>query len=629
MLARRGAWSPCSRNRSHWCFTLRVRSFSEPTASYRSAGQVRQIIIPPAPHLFNYTSGRFLFHEKLRLKERYVRFDVNALLQAIAASVNQPMENITSFVKLREGDDSRIFQATFVDKRQVLAKIPYKTVAKHYAIASEAATLTLLRDYKFTQVPEVLGYAADAKNPVQAEYLLMSKLPGKPLSEVWPDWDDEAREKFAKQIVQLESDIMRLKFIASGSLYFRKDLPKDAETFTRTKATHTRDAIVVGPSAQWHWWVGIRPQLDIHRGPWLKFRKAAMAPGIREVAVCKENKSPMRIRQPWLRELYQQQEFEPKHYRELLNRYLKLSSVISVSATHFLARRRLRHPDLSPENILVDPDSPGKLTGIVDWQGAEILPLGLCAGFPPHTQQCKDPGSLQLNNPNAALPDTWDFLNNSLQESVRHSGKQYISPQLYMKLSKDLNRPHFRALKHSGAMVRPHLYRHVTKPWNGNLLDLQYALVHAYRSWRSLQESRLFGLLDRGNSEVAVRLNRELMRSFRENPCPLQFTDEEVERIQVFREAEAKRNLMVNRALKAIGAGHRGWVRDDRAVWQARALTWRINRGLRLNGSEDFHFKRRNPSANIEIEGLKELQELQELEIEEASLQSQHHFASR
>ncbi|RDW93814.1 aminoglycoside phosphotransferase family protein [Aspergillus mulundensis] len=538
----------------------------------------------------------FRFNETKRQEQRHVKFDVDALLQAIAASVKRPVEDITSLVKLHEGDHNRILQATFNDKLQVLAKIPYHTVAKHYEIASEAATLTLLRHYKFTQVPEVLGYSADANNPVKTEYLLMSKVPGRRLSEVWPDLDDEAKEKVAIQIVRLEADIMGLKFPASGSLYFKNDLPEGTETYNRKRATDTRDPIVVGPSAQRDWWTGFRAQLHVHRGPWLKFRKAATAPAIREMVVCKKHAIPLKTRQRWLRELYQFQQFEPKHYVELLKQYMRLSSVISVASTHFLARRTLRHPNLSPENILVDPQTPGEITGLIDWQGAEILPLGLCAGLPPHSQQCKDPNPHQLNNPESTLPETWDFLNNSLQESKRHGGEQYISPQQYMTLSRDMNRSHFRALKNSGAMIRPRLYRHASKPWDGGLLDLQYALVHASSNWRSLQSSRLFGLLDRGNRPVAARLNREIMHSFLKYPCPLQYSEEEFERIQAFREAEAKRNLLADRKKRAMGVGRGGWVRDFQHLRQARTLAWRINRGLKLDGSEDEDFKRRNPA---------------------------------
>jgi hypothetical protein len=98
----------------------------------------------PNDNLFSYSSGRFLYNEKLRLRERHMRFDVAALENAIAKHVGHG--NVQSIVKLSEGGFNRVLLATMEDGFRAIVKIPYWiSVPKSYATASEVATLTFLR----------------------------------------------------------------------------------------------------------------------------------------------------------------------------------------------------------------------------------------------------------------------------------------------------------------------------------------------------------------------------------------------------------------------------------------------------------------------------------------------------
>jgi aminoglycoside phosphotransferase (APT) family kinase protein len=155
---------------------------------------------------FEYTSGRFLcvllvnlplmcrisftdilwfprFTEELRRPERRLQFDVDALAQTVCRSVGRPVESLASITKLAEGGFNRVLQATFDDGYEVIARLPYRTtVPECYAVASEAATLDLLRS-RGVPVPKVLGYSPDRTNPVGIEYALLEKIQGTPLSD--------------------------------------------------------------------------------------------------------------------------------------------------------------------------------------------------------------------------------------------------------------------------------------------------------------------------------------------------------------------------------------------------------------------------------------------------------------
>lgn len=71
---------------------------------------------------------------------------MDALLRAACHSVGRRLNGVASITKLAEGGFNRVLQITFNDGYAVLARLPYKkTVPKHYAVASEADTLALLR----------------------------------------------------------------------------------------------------------------------------------------------------------------------------------------------------------------------------------------------------------------------------------------------------------------------------------------------------------------------------------------------------------------------------------------------------------------------------------------------------
>jgi len=51
------------------------------------------------------------------------------------------------------------------------------------AVASEVATMDFVRAHGIP-TPRILGYAID-ENPVGSEYILMEKLPGRPIGDAW------------------------------------------------------------------------------------------------------------------------------------------------------------------------------------------------------------------------------------------------------------------------------------------------------------------------------------------------------------------------------------------------------------------------------------------------------------
>lgn len=186
---------------------------------------------------------------------------------AIARSLERPTTDIQSLTKLAEGGFNRVLQATSNDGVTVLARLPYPLLSpKHYAVASEAATLDYLR-FLGIPVPKVLGYSTSSKNEVGAEYLLLEKIEGICLGNIWYIMDNKARKRINQQIVDIEQRLLRCHLPASGSLYYLHDLkPRDGHV---PLDCNPRNGVqlVVGPTAQDEWHYKERTNLRGHMGP--------------------------------------------------------------------------------------------------------------------------------------------------------------------------------------------------------------------------------------------------------------------------------------------------------------------------------------------------------------------------
>ncbi|OJD21352.1 hypothetical protein ACJ73_07308 [Blastomyces percursus] len=348
------------------------------------------------------------FNEELRRTERRLRFDVDALANAICLSVNRPLTDLAAIAKLTEGGFNRVLQAIFNDDYTIIARLPYRiTVPKHYAVASEAATLDFLRSQGIA-VPKVLGYSSVKTNPISVEYLLLEKLDGTPLGDQWFTMDTTTRVRMMRQIVDLEEKLLNIPLPASGN------------------------QIVVGPTAQFEWWYRERALLNVDRGP----------------CVLQQN-----VKSSFFKKIS-----PPEHIRHLSN-YLKLTPHLDIPPSHRFSRPVLRHPDFSPNNILVN--SSGKI----------------------HFQNWGDPLSETLAKPEVKLPDNFQALGREEQRTIQETMRRRIVHFYYAALTMRHLPDHFDALRNENAMLRAKLFERAGAPWEGDSLSLKYAITQARRNW--------------------------------------------------------------------------------------------------------------------------------------------------
>lgn len=315
------------------------------------------------------------------MKERYIEFNIEALQRAAEDSVANKHGKIVSIRKLAEGGFNRVFVLKLQDDFELIAKIPYHIAQpSFFATASEAATLTFLR-VQGIPVPEVYDYCATAENPVGTEYILMEKAVGVCLASKWEHLEDLDIRRIAHSFVELEQKLFQLRFSTIGSLYFKTDIAPSlqAPLYTEEHATEATQ-FCIGPIADYMFWYGRRARLQLNRGPWKTHVEYLQSIAEKEICWTRRYGKAMEPDFPYNALGLGVQ--HPGDYLKLLESYQSLTPhLLPNSSAHSFNLPTLRHPDLTPGNIFITPET-GRISCLIDWQHAIVQPQLLAAGYP-------------------------------------------------------------------------------------------------------------------------------------------------------------------------------------------------------------------------------------------------------
>ncbi|EIW82704.1 protein kinase subdomain-containing protein PKL CAK Fmp29 [Coniophora puteana RWD-64-598 SS2] len=429
--------------------------------------------------LFNYTSGRWIINDALRHVERRRVFNVDGLRRLAAESVDRSPGDIVDLKKLAEGGFNRSFLITMRGGFQMVARIPYPvTVPKYFAVASEVATMALLRSSGLP-IPEVYGYSPVPDNAAETEYIFMEFVEGPCLSDTWFDLGEGDIISITRQLAELESKMMSIAFPAGGSLYYTKDLEK----VQRPGIPLEDERFCVGPDTRLPLWYGRRSQLDVDRGPYENAKAALVKGADKERAYLEQFGRPLLPFRRFRREGYQYQKQPPSDHIENLDRYLSIApSLIPRDPT--LCHFRIRHPDLQPSNIIVNSNM--RVVGLIDWQHTSILPQFLLAGIPGRIQNYDDPVSQSMAQP--LLPANLDDLDRESREKELELYRRRLVHYHYIKNTKKYNELHYAALADPVGMLRRRLFCYASDLWEGETLALKVALIDATENWETLTD---------------------------------------------------------------------------------------------------------------------------------------------
>ncbi|KAF1837384.1 hypothetical protein BDW02DRAFT_586650 [Decorospora gaudefroyi] len=271
------------------------------------------------------------------MAQRHVRFNVNELARCAAEAVGA--KSCISVAKYPDGMYNKSMLFTMDDGCRVVAKVPNPNAGlPHFTTASEVATMDFARNVLGTPVPNVLAWCSRAEeNPVGAEYIIMERVPGIELEQVWPKMN--IKDRFA--VFDVNGDHITNESFAVGSSTSR-------ETLDDGRAT-----------------------INFDRGPWDSLEAYHVAIGQREIACVSQisdlPKSPITLCGPGT--------YQPTRAKKLkaLQCYLDMVRYL-LPTDQTISSAHLWH-DLHVANIFIDPSEPTKVVGLIDWQPTEISPL--------------------------------------------------------------------------------------------------------------------------------------------------------------------------------------------------------------------------------------------------------------
>ncbi|KAH8707543.1 kinase-like domain-containing protein [Phaeosphaeriaceae sp. PMI808] len=474
--------------------------------------------------LFEYTSGRWLYNEPRRLKERRLAFTVDELKEIAAKSVNRSISDIKSFRKIAEGGFNRVFDISMKDGLSILARLPYLSkLPRRLAVASEVATLAFVRAH---------GSVDD--NAVGAEYILMEKLPGRPLGDTWFGLSEQERPKTLLQIVELEAKLFAINLPASGSIYYARDL---SPGIPKIELAGPDSGLCIGPYASLRWWFSERGDLDIDRGPHNAPHLALQTPAERELAWIRAYGRPRFPFERAYRETFDYEKQDPKEYAEPLLDYIQLAPYL-IPTPSSLNLHILRHPDLQPNNIFVSEDL--SITGFIDWQHSVILPTFLAAGMPNMFQNYKDGESVSFVPPQ--LLDDFESMDKGesrrAQEQFRRRHVQFF----YLGFTQRLNQPHWNALEQKTGLLKRRIFDDASSPWEGLHTRLQMDIVRVLQNWANIAPANSDGIIP---------------------SCPVVLSEQEVQRRITLDESLDEVDFEMERTSGLLGISSDGWIRHE------------------------------------------------------------------
>ncbi|KAM5438425.1 hypothetical protein MferCBS31731_005002 [Microsporum ferrugineum] len=438
---------------------------------------------------------------------RYVEFDMPGLLKVAASAVGADL--CTRVVKLSEGQYNKVFLLTMNDGREIIAKLPNPNAGRvHFVTASEVATMDFLRNTLHLPVPEVYAWSSKAsENAVGAEYIIMEKQPGIVLSDVWGEITGKQKARVVQQIAEIEITLASAKFTKYGAIYYKQDLPASDNNIP-LYINNTGDEVLssdfeIGPTNHRSFFDFGKGQLDIDRGPWSTGIEYMEAVARREIACVNAG-----LKYPLFPEglFYGPRQYQPTASKKLsaLSNYLKIAPYVlpEAKASHASV---LWHGDLHSQNIFVDPEDPGRILGVIDWQSASTCPLFM---------QVTRPGFLDYNGPvpenlgRVSLPPEFDSMSPDQQRDAKALQQSQTLHNLYLALCLRSNFAVFQAIQGHNTLrqqisVLPGLILTDCEPCLNSLLR------EVQKQWPIIVECS-----PDGSHTV---------------PCPLEFSPEEVE----------------------------------------------------------------------------------------------------
>jgi hypothetical protein len=125
------------------------------------------------------------------------------------------------------------------------------------------------RDVLDTPAPRIYSWNSHAEShPVGAEFIIMDKVEGVPLSQVWGTMKLTQKLQLLLSLTRLQKQWLRISFSHYGSLYYTKDVqPSVGNHYVKNGKIVTNSRFAIGQATGRDWIDAGRSALKTDRGP--------------------------------------------------------------------------------------------------------------------------------------------------------------------------------------------------------------------------------------------------------------------------------------------------------------------------------------------------------------------------
>ncbi|OZJ03858.1 hypothetical protein BZG36_03676 [Bifiguratus adelaidae] len=271
--------------------------------------------------------------------------DIDALQDEVSVLFGQPCIDIS---KLNEGGFHKIYNLLMMDGSEYIARIALPSYER-YKTESEVATMKYIEQHTTIPVPKIIHYDSTSHNSVGAEYIIMSKVQGVRLCDVWNKMSTAQQKDVLSQYIDIVLQLKSLEFPQIGSLYYNE----------RYKSFE------IGEAIEMSWFLDERAIIsDVHRGPFNSTYDYLQSAIQKESIYVKDYGS-------------KSDQQHDLHDLDALSRIvtsLTQSQSYPSSETFVLC-----HGDLHSSNIMVHGST---ITAVIDWECSGAYPLDNLCNYP-------------------------------------------------------------------------------------------------------------------------------------------------------------------------------------------------------------------------------------------------------
>ncbi|MCJ1365319.1 hypothetical protein MMC16_004440 [Acarospora aff. strigata] len=349
----------------------------------------------------------------------------------------------------------RTVDCDFGDEQDFIFRVALP-VQLYYKTESEVATCNYVRLYTSIPAPKIFAWDSSSENELGFEWMLMEKMPGKPLAKVWDSLEYMSKLHVAKRVAEWVDELSRRRFGQIGSLYH--------------SSKRNLGGFEVGRAVNFDLYRGRCLLYDIERGPFQsarQFYQAIISARQMDVNfyadnVQKDEVSAKDAKQEELNDGEEESDSEdhehedgmvydavdilgiPKACDALLSTLPQVFPQTSPDKPSMI----LYHHDISSNNILVNDH--GEPTGLVDWENILTIPLALANPYPPVLQSIygESPSFLNGTPPSDSATD---------DDSKKIYDDMYEKKQLkevFRKRLEELKSPWLRTFKEATVLVK-------------------------------------------------------------------------------------------------------------------------------------------------------------------------------